>query len=92
MSPPSEALQKLTRRANHRHTFNVARTKPAPGNWPRAFRIGCSNSLSLVGLQADVYQQNGGSIPTITLQSTVTRSVPDSPLATTSFNTIAEFD
>jgi hypothetical protein len=45
-----------------------------------------------VGFQADVYQQNGGSIPTITLQSTVTRSVPDSPLATTSFNTIIESD
>ena len=45
-----------------------------------------------VGFQADVYQQNGGSIPTVTLQSTVTRSVPDSPLATTSFNTIVEFD
>lgn len=45
-----------------------------------------------VGFQADLYQQNGGSIPTITLQSTVTRSVPDSPLATTSFNNIVEFD
>jgi hypothetical protein len=45
-----------------------------------------------VGFQADVYQQNGGSIPTITLQSTLTRSVPDSPLATTSFNSIVEFD
>ena len=43
------------------------------------------------GFQADVYQQHGGSIPTITLQSTVTRSVPDSPLATTSLNTIVEF-
>jgi hypothetical protein len=45
-----------------------------------------------VGFQADIYQQNGGSIPTITLQTTVTRSVPDSPLATTSLNMIAEFD
>jgi hypothetical protein len=44
-----------------------------------------------VGFQADVYQQNGGSFPTMTLQSTVTRSVPDSPLATTSLNTIVEF-
>jgi opacity protein-like surface antigen len=44
------------------------------------------------GFQADVYEQNGGSIPTITLQSTFTRSVPDSPLATTSVNTIVEFD
>ncbi len=45
-----------------------------------------------VGFQADVYQQNGGSIPTITLQSTLTRSVPDSPLTTTSLNTVVEFD
>jgi hypothetical protein len=45
-----------------------------------------------VGFQADVYQQKGGAIPTITLQSTITRSVPDSPLATTSFNNIVEFD
>jgi hypothetical protein len=45
-----------------------------------------------VGLQADIYQQNGGSIPTMTLQSTYTRSVPDFPLATTSFNDILEFD
>jgi hypothetical protein len=45
-----------------------------------------------VGFWANVYQQNGGSIPTITLQSTLTRSVPDSPLATTSLNSILEFD
>ena len=45
-----------------------------------------------VGFQADLYQQNGGSIPTLTLQSTVTRAVPNSPLATTSLNTIGEFD
>jgi hypothetical protein len=45
-----------------------------------------------VGFQADLYQQIGGSIPTMTLQSTVIRSVPDSPLATTSLNTIVEFD
>jgi hypothetical protein len=45
-----------------------------------------------VGFQADVYKQNGGSIPTITLQSTLTRSEPDSPLATTSLNNIVEAD
>jgi opacity protein-like surface antigen len=45
-----------------------------------------------VGFWANVYQQNGGSIPSITLQSTLTRSVPDSPLATTSLNSILEFD
>jgi hypothetical protein len=43
-----------------------------------------------IGFQADVYKQNGGSIPTITLQSTVKRAVPDSPLATTSVNTTVE--
>jgi hypothetical protein len=51
-----------------------------------------SVSAWMVGFQADVYQQNGGSIPTITLQSTVTKSVPDAPLATVSLNTILEFD
>lgn len=44
------------------------------------------------GLQAEVYQQNGGSIPTITLQSTLTRSAAGEPLPTTSVNTILEFD
>jgi hypothetical protein len=39
-----------------------------------------------VGFQADVYEQNGGSIPTITLQMTVTRSVPDSPVCTENSN------
>jgi hypothetical protein len=42
------------------------------------------------GFQADVYQQNGGLFPTITLQTTVTRAVPDAPLATTSLNAIVE--
>lgn len=44
------------------------------------------------GFQADVYQQNGGSIPTITLQSTLTRSAAGEPLPTTSVNTILELD
>jgi len=44
------------------------------------------------GFQADVYQQNGGSIPTVTLQSTLTRSAAGEPLPTTSVNTILEFD
>lgn len=43
-----------------------------------------------LGFQADVYQQNGGAFPTLTLQSTLTRSVPDAPLATTSVNTVVE--
>ena len=50
-----------------------------------------SVSAWMVGFQADVYQQNGGSIPTITLQTTVTKSVPDAPLATVSLNTVLEF-
>ena len=45
-----------------------------------------------VGFQVDVYQQNGGSIPTITLQSTLTLPVPHATLPTTSLNTILEFD
>ena len=49
------------------------------------------NSWNL-GLQADLYQQNGGSIPTVTLQTTVTRAVPNGPLATTNFNNVLEFD
>jgi hypothetical protein len=44
-----------------------------------------------VGFQADLYEQNGGSFPTVTLQSTLTRSILDSPLATTSLNSVLEF-
>lgn len=42
------------------------------------------------GFQADVYRQNGGSLPTITVQSTLTRALSGSPLATTSLNTVTE--
>ena len=45
-----------------------------------------------VGFQADVYQQNGGIFPTITIQSNATRSISNAPLATTSYNTILEAD
>jgi hypothetical protein len=45
-----------------------------------------------IGLQAEVYSQNGGSIPTITWQSTITQSVPNGPTATTTFNNVLEFD
>ena len=31
------AKKNLPRRANHRHMFNIARIKPAPGSRPRAF-------------------------------------------------------
>ncbi|MCA1451774.1 hypothetical protein I6F35_00925 [Bradyrhizobium sp. BRP22] len=44
-----------------------------------------------IGLQADLYQQNGGTFPTVTLQSTITQSIPNGPLTTTSFNNILEF-
>jgi hypothetical protein len=45
-----------------------------------------------VGFQADIYQQNGGMFPTLTVQSNVTRSISDAPLATTAYNTILEAD
>lgn len=45
-----------------------------------------------LGFQADIYQQNGGLFPTLTVQSNVTRSIPAAPLATTSYNTILEAD
>jgi hypothetical protein len=45
-----------------------------------------------VGFQADIYQQNGGMFPSITIQSNATRSTSDAPLATTAYNTILEAD
>lgn len=45
-----------------------------------------------LGFQADIYQQNGGIFPTVTVQTTVTRSAPDSPLTVTSLNNIIELD
>jgi len=66
--------------------FSGTASRTSVSDWS-AFTISSWN----VGFQADVYQQNGGSIPTITLQSTLTRSIPDAPLATTSLNTIIEF-
>jgi hypothetical protein len=45
-----------------------------------------------VGFQADIYQQNGGMFPTVTVQSNATRSISDAPLATTAYNTILEAD
>ena len=43
-----------------------------------------------LGFQADIYQQNGGMFPTVTVQSNVSRSTSDSPLASTTYNTILE--
>ncbi|MCG2629818.1 hypothetical protein L6654_24640 [Bradyrhizobium sp. WYCCWR 13023] len=45
-----------------------------------------------IGVQADLHQQNGGTIPTITLQSTLTQSVPNEQGMTNSFNHVLEFD
>lgn len=45
-----------------------------------------------IGVQADLYQQNGGTIPTIRLQSTLTQSVQNDQGMTNSFNSILEFD
>ena len=67
--------------------FSATTTQSGTADWS-AFAVTSWN----VGFEANLYQQNGGSIPTLKLQSTVTRAVPDSPLATTSLNTIAEFD
>lgn len=45
-----------------------------------------------IGMQADLYQQKGGSIPTITWQPTITQSIGNGPLTTTTFTNILEFD
>lgn len=45
-----------------------------------------------IGVQADLHRQNGGKIPTITLQSTLTQSVPNEQGMTNSFNHVLEFD
>lgn len=61
-------------------------TIDAGGGWS-SFDITSWN----IGVQADLYQQNGGKIPTITLQSTLTQSVPNEQGMTNSFNNILEF-
>ena len=45
-----------------------------------------------IGVQADLYQQNGGRIPTVTLQSALTQSVPNDRGMTNTFNNILELD
>ena len=67
--------------------FSASASRSDQSDWS-AFTIYSWN----VGFQADVYQQNGGSIPTITLQSTLTLPVPHATPPTTSLNTILEFD
>ena len=61
-------------------------TIDAGGGWS-SFNITSWN----IGVYADLYQQNGGKIPTITLQSTLTQSVPNEQGMTNSFNNILEF-
>jgi opacity protein-like surface antigen len=62
------------------------------------FRTDMSSWTSLavnswnVGFQADVIEQNGGSFPTLTIQSTLSRSAGSNLLQTTTLTTIAEFD
>jgi hypothetical protein len=51
-----------------------------------------SISSFTLGLQADIYQQKGGRFPTVTVQTNVARSIPATPLATTTYNTILEAD
>jgi hypothetical protein len=93
-SPSSQSIQldvpltvDLTDRLSAYGGFSASTSQSGTSDWS-TFAISSWN----VGFQADVYQQNGGAIPTITVQSTLTRSVPDAPLATTSLNTIVEFD
>jgi len=43
-----------------------------------------------VGLQADILQQNGGPLPTVTVLSTLTKSATEGPLSTTNLTTVAE--
>jgi hypothetical protein len=62
------------------------------------FRTDASSWSSLavtswnVGFQADVIQQNGGAFPTLTIQSTLSRTAGTALLKTTTLTTIAEFD
>lgn len=43
-----------------------------------------------VGIQADILQQNGGPLPTVTVLSTLTKSATEGPLSTTNLTTVAE--
>ncbi len=43
-----------------------------------------------VGIQADVIEQNGGPLPTVTVLSTLTKSATEGPLSTTNLTTVAE--
>ena len=64
-------------------TTSTSRTDTAP--W-RQMTLDSWN----IGFQTDVYSQNGGWFPTVTLQSTVTRTIPESAFSATFTTTIAE--
>jgi hypothetical protein len=66
---------------------SASATNTAPTGWS-PLTISSWN----IGFQADLYEQKGGAIPTITWQSTLTQSVPNGPLSTTTFNNILELD
>ena len=43
-----------------------------------------------VGIQADIIEQNGGPLPTVTVLSTLTKSATEGPLSTTNLTTVTE--
>lgn len=45
-----------------------------------------------IGSQYEFYSQNGGAIPTMTLQTTINHSATDTPFAITSFTNLLELD
>jgi hypothetical protein len=62
-------------------------TRPDGGSWT-SFGVDSWN----VGFQADVFEQNGGMFPTVTLQSTLSKSTSDSPFASTTIDSTIEFN
>jgi hypothetical protein len=66
---------------------NGSATRPDGGVWSALL----VDSWSM-GFQAELYQQNGGRLPTVTLQSTLSKSILDSPFASTSVDSIVELD
>src|SRR5258705_5239612 len=65
--------------------FSGTASRTSTSDWS-AFTISSWN----VGFQADVYQQNGGAVPTIILQATVTRLGPEAALGPTFPHTIVD--
>jgi hypothetical protein len=93
-SPASQSLDvnaPLTLDLNDRISVyggvNAGISRTDPSSWTSL----AVNSWS-VGFQADVIEQNGGSFPTLTIQSTLSRSAGSNLLQTTTLATIAEFD